>query len=472
MYSIVKPEKHIFRAYDIRGESGKDLDENIVYTLGRGYATFLSQRRIHKCVVGRDCRLTSQEFSHAFTTGLLDGGIDVVDIGLTLSQIVYFSAYYFKTRGTAIITASHNPKNFNGLKLGTGYSDTMVTEEIQYLSEIIESNIFSSGKGKLEELDIFSAYKNYVLSLYTVSSGKKIVVDGCNTGSGMIYADLLRSIGCQVIEQNCEIDGNFPLGQPDPSKVTVQQRMSDSVKKHKADMGIGYDTDGDRFSVVDDTGKALWTDSLVSLYAKDILESYKGAKIIFDSMCSQQVKKTIEKNGGIAIMWKTGHALIKSKLKQERAVFAGELSGHMFFADNFFGHDDGAVATLRLIDYLERKQQKLSEAISELPQYISTPAIYLNVPEESKSNLMGRLKIDIKIKFQGSGISELDGIRIDGDKGMAVLRPSNTNPQIALKLEASDQESFLKIKKDIKEVLLRFTEINIKDGINTELLDS
>ncbi|MCD8527154.1 hypothetical protein LRY65_02980 [Candidatus Woesebacteria bacterium] len=258
MYQIVSSiNPSIFRGYDIRGVADKDLNEDVYYTLGRAYATYLSQRRIQEATVGHDNRLTSEQYTAAFIQGLNDGGVDTYELGLSLSQIVYFSVYEMKTKGSAMVTASHNPKEYNGLKLGTGYSETMVTEEIQYMRELVEQGEFSEGEGKNTKQDVFPAYKADLLKHFNLQKPWKIVVDACNTGSGVFYPELLRAAGCEVIEQNTEPDGNFPMGTPDPTETEVLERLAEAVKEAGADLGFAYDTDGDRMAVVDEDGQVL-----------------------------------------------------------------------------------------------------------------------------------------------------------------------------------------------------------------------
>ena len=368
MYKLVsKINPKIFRGYDLRGVADVDLSEDVYYTLGRAYATFLHQRRIQEATIGRDNRLTGEVYSKAFIAGLNDGGIDTIDMGLSLSQIVYFSSYEFKTKGGAMVTASHNPKEFNGLKLGVGYSDTMITEEIQYLRELCDKGEFVEGKGTNREEDVFPAYKADIIKHFDLQKKWKIVIDACNTTSGKFYPEIFRAMGCEVVEQNTELDGNFPMGVPDPTEVEVLDRLAVGVKKAGADIGFAYDTDGDRMAVVDEKGQVLWMDSIVALFAQDVLDFMPGSKIVYNTLCSRQVTEAIEKSGGDPVMWMTGHSFIKAKLKEVRAPFGGELSGHIFFMDNFYGHDDGAYASLRLLQYLERKKQTLSKPPDNFP---------------------------------------------------------------------------------------------------------
>ncbi|MCJ7826108.1 phosphomannomutase/phosphoglucomutase, partial [Patescibacteria group bacterium] len=375
---------HIFRGYDLRGVVDKELTDDFVEKLAKGYATWLLKRRVYDCVVGYDCRLSSPRFMKIIVETLINSGITVFDIGLTLSQICYFGCYYFRTRGMIMITASHNPKEYNGMKLGVGFSETMITEEIIQYRELVKSVKFISRapKGTYVEKNIFLEYIDDILRHVDPLTKKfKVVVDACAATTGVFMPELLRKAGCEVIEQNCIPDGNFPVGTPDPTERDVLERLAKRVIQEKADIGFTYDADGDRVGVVDEKGGLLWNDVLVSIFAKDILDFLPGSKIVFNTLCSKQVDEVIKQAGGIPIIWKTGHSFIKAKVREERAPFGGELSGHFFFVDNFYGHDDGAMATMRILSYLSRTQKTLGQVIQELPQYVSSPEIKVGCPD-------------------------------------------------------------------------------------------
>lgn len=474
MYSIVPSiNAKIFRGYDIRGVWGTDLTPDVYYTLGRAYATFLAQRRIKESTVGHDNRLSSDEASAAFIQGLNDGGINTIDIGLSLSQIVYYSSYHFNTKGSAMITASHNPKEFNGLKLGVGYSDTLITEEIQEMRQIVEKGQYSEGRGTNRTEDIYPSYRDQaLLKHFNLQKKWKVVVDTCNTTSGKFYPDILRTAGCEVIEQNTTLDGNFPLGVPDPTEVEVLDRLAEGVKAAGADIGFAYDTDGDRMAVVDNNGKTLWMDSIVALFAKDVLDFMPGSKIVYNTLCSRQVTEAVEKSGGIPVVWMTGHSFIKSKLKEERAPFGGELSGHIFFMDNFYGHDDGAYASLRLLQYLERKNQSLSQATDELSIYVSSPEIKFGLADEIKFQFIDtKIREEFMKQWPNAKYIDIDGIRMDTDNEMAIIRASQNGPYITVKFEGKTQEQYDNVKHILKEILSKYSEIDWTQGVNTHALD-
>ena len=474
MYEIVKKiNPTIFRGYDIRGVAGRDLSEDVYYTLGRAYATFLYQRRIKQSTVGRDNRLSGPDFTRAFIRGLNDGGIDTIDLGLSLSQIVYFSAYEFKIKGGAMVTASHNPKDYNGLKLGVGYSDTMITSEIQEMRHLAEKGAFVQGSGANRVHDIFPAYLQDILKHFDLKRDWKVVVEGCNTVSGMFYPRIFTAAGLTVVEQNCALDGNFPLGVPDPTEVAVLERLGDGVRRHHADIGFAYDTDGDRMAVVDEKGQVLWMDTIVALFAQDVLEFIPGAPIVFNTLCSRQVNETIEMTGGgQPVVWKTGHSFIKAKIKEVRAPFGGELSGHIFFVDNFYGHDDAAYASLRLLQFLERKGMHLSEAVSALPQYVSSPEIKLGLADDIKFAFIdNQIAGAFKKRWPHAQYLNIDGIRMDTDEEMAIIRASQNGPYITIKFEGKTQARYDRVKKELREILRSHEAIDWSEGVNIFALD-
>lgn len=473
MYKIIKKiNPEIFRGYDIRGVVDIDLSADVYYTLGRAYATWLSQRRISESAVGRDNRLSGEEYSKAFISGLNDGGINTIDLGLSLSQIVYFSSYEFKTKGGAMISASHNPKQFNGLKLVTGYSETMVTEDILYFKSIVDSGKFVSGKGTNRTEDIYPAYKKHLFKHFNLKKKWKIVVDASNTTSGMFYPDIFRAMGCKVVEQNTELDGNFPLGVPDPTEIDVLERLAKGVKKAKADIGFAYDPDGDRMAVVDENGNTLWMDTIVALFAQDVLDTMPNSPIIYNTLCSRQVTEAIEKAGGKPIMWITGHSFIKAKVKAENAPFGGELSGHIYFTDNFYGHDDGAYASLRLLQYLERTKQTVSQAAGKLSKYISSPEIKFGLADAIKFEfIQTKIKNDFEAQWPNAKYITIDGVRMDTKNEMAIVRASQNGPYITVKFEGKTQKQYEGMKKILKLMLKKHPEIDWTQGVNTHALD-
>lgn len=463
----INPE--IFRGYDIRGIVEKDLSEDVYYTLGKAYATFLNERRIRIAVVGRDIRLTSEAYQKAFMSGLIDSGINVVDIGLTLSQIMYFAQYHYLSKGAAMVTASHNPKDYNGLKMAAGFSDTLLTDEVQQIRNIVESGEFKSFpiKGSIKSEDVFSYYVEDLFNKVPTSVKYKVVIDTLNATAGKFLPEILRKTGCEVVEKNTTLDGSFPLGTPDPTEKDVMERIAGYVKEEKADIGLAYDSDGDRIGIVDGEGNPIWNDVLVAIFAKDILEYMPGAPIVFNTLCSKATSDVIQEYGGKPVMWLTGHSFIKAKVKEARAPFGGELSGHMFFMDSFYGHDDTGFATLRLLNYMQRRNKSLRELVDELPTYVSSPEIKLGLADNLKFKLINeKISVDIKNLFPDAAYVDIDGFRADTKDEMVIIRASQNGPYITVKFEGKTQEQYDSLKLKIKDLLKRYPEIDWSVGVN------
>lgn len=470
----MKVPKHIFRGYDIRGIAETELTQEVVEGIAKAYATFLIRRRIRECTVGYDCRLSNIRIKDQFIKALRGAGIDVIEIGLSLTQIVYFSTYHFKTKGSVMITASHNPSEYNGFKLGTGYSETMLTDEILHIRDMIEADDFETlGKeGTHQEIDIFPEYKADVLKKSPVNKKFKVVVDSCNGATGAFLPEILREAGCEVIEQNTELDGNFPNGTPDPTESEVLERLGERVKKEAADLGFAYDADGDRIGIVDGQGRVVWNDMLVALLARDVLEHIPGASIVYNTLCSKAVPDTIEAAGGEPVIWMTGHSFIKAKVAETRSPFGGELSGHFYLTDNFYGHDDGAYTSLRLLSYLENSNQTLAEALDSLPQYVSSPEIKFGLADDIKFEFVQKvIGADLKKLYPDAKYIEIDGVRMDTDETMAIVRASQNGPYITVKFEGKSQEQYEQLKTQLKELLSTHKEVDFESGVNTHALD-
>jgi phosphomannomutase/phosphoglucomutase len=462
--SKINPE--IFRGYDIRGIVGQDLTPQIMEQIGRGYGAFLQKRRIYSSIVGYDCRLTSPEFSKSFIAGLRRSGINVIDIGLSLVQMMYWAQYRFCSNGGAFISASHNPKEYNGIKLAVGFSNTMVTDEVQELLKICQKQEFVSGSGTMRKIDVSREYFVDLLKKVKIKKGFKAVVDPSNSTPGKFVPRLLRMVGAEVIEQNCKLDGNFPSGTPDPTERIIAERLATRVIAEKADLGFSFDSDGDRIGIVDDAGTVIWNDVIVAMFSEDIIESQPGAKIIYNALCSKMVEEVIAKAGGKPIMWLTGHSFIKEKVAIERAAFGGELSGHFFFAHNFFGHDDGCYAALRVLELMTRKNQKLSTILEKMPKYISSPEIKIGCPDNLKIRVINRLKKD----YPTGKICDIDGARLDFSDKMIIIRASQNGPYLTIKFESKEQNDYDKIKKYLYELLKSEKSIDWSFGINVESL--
>lgn len=471
--SLIIPD-HVFRGYDLRGVVGTDLNDERVVSLAKAYATWLLRRKVYDCVVGFDSRESSPRFRDAVVKGLIESGITVYDIGITLSQICYFAQYYFRTRGMVMITASHNPREYNGFKFGTGFSETMVTEEVIAFRELAKSGDFvkKTPKGKIVKKDIFPIYMKDLLRRVGPIRKFKVVVDSCAATTGLFMPKILRSVGCEVIEQNTKLDPTFPVGVADPTEKDVQERLARRVVKERADLGFSYDTDGDRIGVVDQDGGLMWNDTLVSLFSKDILDSLPGAKIVFNTLCSKQVDDVVRQEGGIPVIWLTGHSFIKAKVKEEHAPFGGELSGHFFFVDNFYGHDDGAIASLRLLAYLTRVDKTLKKAVSELPHYFSSPEVKIGCADKIKFEVVSK-KIGGSIKklYPQAKYIEIDGVRMDTKDEMLIVRASQNGPYLTVKFEAKTQKMYDVLRGQVSKILHSLKEVDFKSGVNTASLD-
>lgn len=465
---------HVFRGYDLRGVVGTDLDDENVLILAKGYATYLLQRRIYDCVIGFDSRESSPRFRDIFVKGLTESGVTVYDIGITLSQICYFAQYFFRTRGMVMITASHNPKEYNGFKFGTGYSETMVTEEIVAFRKLVQSAQFVklNTPGEHIKQDIFPDYQKDILRRIGKIGKFKVVVDSCAATTGLFLPKILRSVGCEVIEQNTTPDPTFPVGVADPTEKEVQERLAKRVVAEKANLGFSYDTDGDRMGVVDNEGNLIWNDTLVSIFSKDVLDFAPSSKIIFNVLCSKQVDEVIKLNNGTGIMWKTGHSFIKAKVRQEGAIFGGELSGHFFFCDNFYGHDDGAIASLRLLAYLTRVNLSLKEVISKLPHYFSSPEIKVGCADDIKFQVVtDKIGGEIKKLYPSAKYVEIDGVRMDTLDEMMIVRASQNGPYLTIKFEGQTQEKYDQLKTQIAKILHSLKEVDFSTGVNVTSLD-
>ena len=463
--------RHIIRGYDIRGIVGEDLSEDLYTHLGRAYGTIMKKGEVKTVVVGADCRETSDLYKAAFIRGIHETGLDTIDIGMVLVGRVYWAQYYFNTKGAAMITASHNPKEFNGIKLASDFSESLIAKELQDMADIVEKEDYSLAEthGTGKEEDITETYFTNLIERCAVSKPFTVVIDPSCTTAGAIIPNLLRQAGCTVIEQNCEVSGKFPLGVADPTEEVVAKRLAEGVVTHKADIGFSYDADGDRIGIVDETGQIIWNDVLVALFAKDILHTYPGSPIMYNTLCSKLVSDTIIAEGGKPFMWRTGHGFLKKKNQDVGAPFIGELSGHFFFSKDFYNHDDGCYATLRLLNYLSKTGKTLSEEIAALPQYISSPEIKLYCAEDKKVALIGKIKPVLESDYPNAEIIDDeragDGIRLELPDSMFVIRYSQNGPYITIKFEGKTEAQYTTLKNYINTLLHTFEEVDWNHAI-------
>jgi phosphomannomutase/phosphoglucomutase len=441
---------HVFREYDVRGVVDKDFNEEFVFNLGRVIGTYAARHKIKTMTIGRDCRLSSDAYHNFLIKGLNSSGIDTIDIGLCATPMLYFSIRHLhQVGGGVMITGSHNPPEFNGFKICIG-QDTIYGENIQELRKIMESSQYSTGSATSRAQDISADYENYLFKGIKIKRKIKVVVDGGNGVGGHFALPLLKRLGCEVIPIYCEPDGHFPNHFPDP---TVKENLAELIKlvaSEKADLGIAFDGDADRLGVISDDGEIIWGDKLLLLFSRQILAERPDSTIIGEVKCSQVLFDDIKKHNGRAIMWKAGHSLIKAKMKEEKAVLGGEMSGHFFFADRYFGYDDAIYAALRVLEIISQTGKKISELFSDVPKTYATPEIRVDCTDDKKTEIVAR----IKKHFQGTpGIVEIDGIRIPFKDGWALVRSSNTQPVIVLRFEAASEESLQKIRDEAEPLL-------------------
>jgi len=443
---------HIFREYDIRGLVKTDLTEETVLRLGKAIGTYLIDHDVKEMVVGRDCRLSSDSLRDSLTKGLLSTGIDVIDIGICHSPLLYFSLFHLDKNGGVMITGSHNPPEFNGFKICLGKT-TIHGPEIQKLKEIMNKNTFRTGKGKHSETDILSAYWDTIAEDIKLSKEIKVVIDAGNGTGGWAAVPLLKRLGCSVKELYCDMDGNFPNHHPDPTVPAYLKDLIETVKREKADLGIGYDGDADRIGAVDEKGNIIWGDQLLIIFAREILKEAPGATFISEVKASRNFYNDINQKGGKAVMWKTGHSLIKAKMKEENALLAGEMSGHMFFAHRYFGFDDAVYATCRLLEILSKTNAPLSSLLADLPKTFTTPEIRVDCPDSKKFEVPEKVKDHFKNLYE---TIDIDGVRILMENGWGLVRASNTQPVLVLRFEADTRERLDEIKNEIESVVKSF----------------
>ncbi|MFK8068690.1 MAG: phosphomannomutase/phosphoglucomutase [Gammaproteobacteria bacterium] len=443
----------IFRAYDIRGVVDETLTEQIVYNIGRALGSEAIARGDNTVAVGRDGRLSSPALSEALVKGLTDSGRDVIDIGMVPTPVLYFAANYFDTSSGIMITGSHNPPNYNGIKMVLA-GTTLADDAIQSLRQRILDSDFTTGEGKAQTTEIGSEYVRRITEDIPValSNSFKVVVDAGNGVAGQLAPQLIRALGHDVIELFCEIDGNFPNHHPDPSQPENLEDLIKTVKDQKADLGFAFDGDGDRLGVVDRDGNIIWPDRQMMLFSRDVIERNPGGEIIFDVKCSNHLKRVIEEAGGKATMWKTGHSLIKAKMKETGALLAGEMSGHVFFKERWYGFDDGLYTAARLLEILTKADQEPHEILGSLPGGVSTPELKVDMHEDQHGAFMASLG---EIADFGNGnIGTIDGIRVDFPDGWGLIRPSNTTPCLVMRFEADNEAALTRVQELFREQLL------------------
>jgi phosphomannomutase/phosphoglucomutase len=455
----------LFREYDLRGIVGKELTEDIAERIGQAYCAMVRDRGVKTIALGRDGRLSSPALRERLLRGLLRSGMNVIDVGICPSPLLYFALFTLPVDGGIMITGSHNAAEYNGFKVCIG-KETIHGEEIQHLRKVMEAGRFLSGQGTLSSHPIVPDYLAYIKKSFAgVDASRLHVIIDCGNGSAALVAkQAVESLGCKVTGLYCDLDGRFPNHHPDPTVVENLTDLIKAVKSHKADVGIGYDGDGDRIGAVDEQGTIIWGDRLMVVYSRDILAHKPGGTIISEVKASQSLYDDVAQHGGRPIMWKTGHSLIKAKMKEERAVLAGEMSGHMFFADRYFGYDDAIYASCRLIEILAKAKKPLSSLTADLPQSSVTPEIRVDCPDTVKFDLVNRVRARFeaahrakqpigRAKLTLRDLVTIDGIRAIFQDGWGLIRASNTQPALVLRFEASSPQQLDAIRSTVEHEL-------------------
>ncbi|HIJ76715.1 MAG TPA: phosphomannomutase/phosphoglucomutase [Deltaproteobacteria bacterium] len=442
----------IFREYDIRGIAGSEITDSDVSTLGRAFGTYMARQGKRRIVVGRDCRLTSDRYRDLLVGGLLQSGMDVVDIGVCPTPVFYFAIRRLEREGGMMITASHNPPEYNGFKVCNGF-DTIAGAEIQKLAHIACSGDFSSAEGRLDHFDIISPYVDFVAGNIRLKGRLRVGVDGGNATGGPVATAILRKLGCEIYPIYCEMDGTFPNHEPDPTVMENLVDLRNLVLRERLDVGVAYDGDADRLGVIDHRGEVVFGDKLMIIFAREILSRRPGSVIISEVKCSKTLYDDIERHGGLAIMGKTGHSLMKAKMKEVDAQLAGEMSGHMFFKDRYFGFDDGIYASCRLLEILSGSGKRIPELLDGVPAMHATPEIRIECPDEIKFEVVERAKREFKDK--NLKVIDIDGARITFPDGWGLVRASNTQPVLVLRFEAQTLDRLGEIRDLIESTIER-----------------
>ncbi len=452
-YELKDLDQTIFRAYDIRGIVGTALTDDTVYHLGRAFAAQALSQNVNTINVAADGRLSSPHLKTLLSQGLMDGGCNVVDNGYVPTPLLYFAANHDDQCTGVMITGSHNPSDYNGFKMMID-GHTLSGDDIQVLKQRIIAQDYSDGEGSLREQDVRPQYLEHVLSDVKLARPLKVVVDCGNGIPGDIAPGLLEKLGCDVTPLYCDVDGTFPNHHPDPGKPANLVDAIAKVKEIGADLGLAFDGDGDRVGVITPTGKIIYPDRVMMLFAEDILSRNPGAEIIFDVKCSRLLANVIREAGGKATMWKTGHSLIKGKMKETGALLAGEMSGHIFFKERWFGFDDGLYSAVRLLEILSNRSEDADVLFDAYPEDVSTPELNIDVTDEGKFSIIEGLQA---LEFEGGNANRIDGVRVDYADGWGLIRASNTTPVLVLRFEAESESALERIRSEFQQ---RLTQVD------------
>jgi phosphomannomutase/phosphoglucomutase len=439
----------IFRAYDIRGQVGDTLTPALVYHIGRAVGAEAAAHDEQSVVVGADGRLSSPDMSAALIAGLRASGRNVLDIGMVPTPVAYYATHTLDSRSCVMVTGSHNPADYNGFKIVI-QGKTLSGDDIQALLTRIKQQDYCTGQGKLNKLSVSKDYLQRITGDVTMSRPLKVVIDCGNGVAGELAPQLLRAMGCELTELYCDIDGTFPNHHPDPGKPANLKDLITEVKAQNADVGLAFDGDGDRLGVVTNSGHIVYPDRQLMLFALDVLSRHPGADIIYDVKCSRLLHQVLEQAGGKPQMWKTGHSLMKARMKETEALIAGEMSGHIFFKERWFGFDDGLYAAARLLEILANETRTCDEIFAAFPEDISTPELNIEVTDVSKFTIIEQMQ---QALYPGGNARTIDGIRVDYPDGWGLVRASNTTPVLVLRFEAETQHALERIREQFQRNL-------------------
>jgi phosphomannomutase/phosphoglucomutase len=450
---MINPQ--IFRQYDIRGIVNEDLNEEVLHTIGKAYGTFVRRNNKKTVAFAGDARLTTPAYKKAFAEGLVETGCEVIDVGICASPVLYFAIWHLKTDAGVMITASHNPADYNGIKMNIGMA-SVFGDEIQDILKLIQNNDYVKGSGSYKTFEgIIDIYSNYIIDNIKLARPVKCIVDAGNGVGGPILPNILRKLGCEVKEMYCEMDGTFPNHHPDPTIEAYMKNLTSEMKNGEYEVGLGLDGDADRIGVVDDQGKLLFGDQILNILARDYLSKNKGKTVLADVKCSKNLFDDIKKQGGVPLMYKTGHANIKNKMKADGIEFGGEMSGHMFLGDRYLGYDDAMYASCRIVEILSHSKLKCHELLADQPKMYNTPEIRFDTVEETKFQVVD--KVLNSFKQEGHEVIDIDGMRINFPDGWGLIRASNTQPALVMRFEATTEARLNEIKEMVEARLKKFS---------------
>lgn len=455
----MKLEPTMFREYDLRGlVNSSQLNVKSIAQISRAYAVMLKQRKINSVVLGYDYRSYSQSLSQAVQAALLDSGIDVISLGMISTPMMYASQYYYQTKGGVMITASHNPNGWSGIKLALGFSHTLVPQEMKELHRLSDQEKEVKGKGQLSVKDCTKTYFTDLKKRIKLGKKLKVVVNTANGGIGKYLPEMLRKLGLEVVDLHTDLNWNFPHYNPNPSNVEMMEDTGNKVRQSQADLGIAVDADGDRLGLTDEKGQTVWPDKWMMLLARHLLKKYPGRPVVFDVKCSQGLEEDIRAHGGVPIMWKTGHSYIKEKLAQTNAIMGGEFSGHIFInKPEYYGFDDAIFTCFKILEFLSLGNKTFSELLADTPQYFSSPTYQTHCDDKVKYTIVEKLIREFQ--NEGKEVITISGARVKFKQGWGLVRASSNLPVLVLRFEAKSEQGLKEIESDFKNRFKKYPEI-------------